>query len=138
MNERVEMNRPIIAEFRASDGVVGGQFEGIPLLLLSSTGARSGLTRTLPVMYTADAGRYVIFGANGGRDVDSLWCANLAANPDVTIEVGRSTFAATATFAEGAERERLWAAATAAHQLPADLQARTSRPVPVIVLTPYD
>ena len=138
MADRVEVNLGIIAEFRANGGVVGGQFDGVPLLLLSTTGARSGRTRTSPVMYARDEGRYVVFGANGGRDVDPAWCANIAAQPDVTIEVGTTTFAATARLAGGAERDRLWTAATSAHQLLTDLQGRTSRQVPVVVLTPYD
>jgi deazaflavin-dependent oxidoreductase (nitroreductase family) len=138
MTDRVEVNRRIIDEFRANGGVVGGQFEGIPLLLLSSKGARSRRTRTSPLMYVPDGGRYVIFGANGGRDIDPAWCTNVANHPDVTIEIGTSTFAATAALVEGTERDRIWTAAAAAHPLLADLQARTARIVPVVVLTPYD
>jgi deazaflavin-dependent oxidoreductase (nitroreductase family) len=99
----------VIAEFRANGGRVGGPLAGLPLLLLTTTGARSGLPRTNPIAYFSDNGRLVVTAAKTGdatRHPD--WFHNLRANPDIIVELGSETFSARATILEGAERQRLF------------------------------
>src|SRR4051795_9007506 len=83
-----DFNARIIDEFHANDGVVGGMFEGVPLLLLHHTGAKSGKSRINPLAYQSDRGRYVVFASKGGAPTNPDWYYNLQANPDVTIQVG--------------------------------------------------
>jgi deazaflavin-dependent oxidoreductase (nitroreductase family) len=135
VNQREEWNQRVIEEFRANGGVVGGDFAGVPLLLLHHVGARSGTDRVSPVAYRADGERWVIFAANGGRPTNPRWVHNLAAHPAATIEVGTDTVEVVARVAAGEERERLWslqkqeAAGFADHETNA--QGRT---IPVVVL----
>jgi len=129
-----DRNAPVIAEFRAHAGRVGGYFAGIDLLLLTSTGARSGRSYTHPLSYATDGGRYVVIAADGGAPAHPGWYYNLIAHPDVTVEVGPEKFPAWADLAIGAERERLFR--ERAQVLPAlnDFQARTSREIPVFTI----
>jgi deazaflavin-dependent oxidoreductase (nitroreductase family) len=131
--DRVEVNRAIIAEFRANGGEVS-QFAGVPLLLLTTTGARSGEPRTSPMMYALDGDRHVVYGTNGGRDIDPAWVHNLRADPRAVIEVGVDRLEVAATFTEGDEHARLWDRAVEQNPTFADFTARTDRPIPVIVL----
>ena len=133
-----DFNAQVIAEFRANQGRVGGMFEGVPLLLLHHTGARSGASRTNPLAYLEDAGRYVVFASKGGAPEHPAWYFNLKASPEVTIEVGEQTLAARAREASGEERERLYG--TQAERMPqfAEYAQRTTRTIPVIVLTPRE
>ena len=103
-----EWNKSIIEEFRANAGKVGGPFEGAPLLLLHTTGAKSGKERLNPLMYLPDGDRAIIFASKGGSPDSPDWYYNLVANPGVTVEVGTDSYPATATVLEGAERERVW------------------------------
>lgn len=127
-------NRAIIAEFRANEGRVGGPFEGRPMLLLSTVGARSGQTRTSPLVYTTDGERFVIMASKGGAPTNPDWYYNLLANPVVTVEVGTEQFQARASVAEGEERTRLFDQMAA--QMPgfAEYQRNTERQIPVVVL----
>jgi len=123
-------------EFRANAGKVGGPFEGSPMLILHTTGARSGREHMNPLVYQSDGDRLVVFASKGGAPNHPDWYHNLAANPDVTIEVGTETLAKRARIATGDERERLW---TRQKQLMpgfADYQAKTARQIPVVVLEP--
>jgi deazaflavin-dependent oxidoreductase (nitroreductase family) len=129
-----EFNRRLIAEFRASGGKVGGAYEGAPLLLLTTTGARSGRQHTTPLLYLEDAGRLVVFGTRGGGPTNPDWYYNLLAHPDATVEVGPETFAVHATVADGEERDRLAATQRAKRPQFAENEARTSRRIPVVVL----
>jgi deazaflavin-dependent oxidoreductase (nitroreductase family) len=131
-----EFNARIIDEFHANEGVVGGMFEGVPLLLLHHTGAKSGQTRVNPLAYQRDGGRYVVFASKGGAPTNPDWFHNLRANPDVTIEVGTDTIAVVASQATGEERERLFR--TQVENVPqfAEYEKQTDREIPVIVLTP--
>ncbi|MEU5303147.1 nitroreductase/quinone reductase family protein [Streptomyces noursei] len=130
-------NRRVIAEFRANGGVVGGPFAGRRLLLLTTTGARSGLPRTTPACYLAEAdGRLAVFPSNGGAATPPAWYRNLTAHPEVTVEVGTRVYRALATEAEGTTRDRLWDRQVAADPQFAAFQERAGRPVPVVVLTP--
>jgi deazaflavin-dependent oxidoreductase (nitroreductase family) len=134
--ERRARNAEIIDEFRANSGIVGGPFDGTPMLLLTTTGARSGEPRTMPLTYLRDGDDHlVVFAANGGSPHHPGWYHNLLADPRVTLEVGPDRFEAVAHDAEGVERERLWAAKLAVMPLLADFETRAGdRVIPVVVL----
>jgi deazaflavin-dependent oxidoreductase (nitroreductase family) len=129
-----DRNAPVIAEFRDHAGRVGGYFAGIDLLLLTTTGARSGQAYTHPLSYSRDGERYVVIAADGGAPAHPGWYYNLIAHPEATVEVGTEKFAAWADLAIGAERERLFR--ERAEVMPAlkDFQARTSREIPVFTI----
>ena len=129
-----EFNTKIIAEFRANGGKVGPPFEGAPMVLLTSVGAKSGKQRVNPLVYTTDGDRYVIIASKGGAPTNPDWYYNVKANPEVTVEIGEETFAARATVAEPAERDRLFAAQ--AELMPGfkDYEKATDRVIPVVVL----
>src|SRR2546422_4567711 len=129
-----DWNEKIIEEFRANAGRVGGPFEGAPLLLLHSTGAKSGEVRVNPVMYQADGDRLAVFASKGGAPVNPDWCHNLRANPRARVEVGTDTFEVEARFADGEERDRIWERQKQRYPAFADYERKTSRQIPVIVL----
>jgi deazaflavin-dependent oxidoreductase (nitroreductase family) len=128
-------NRKIIEEFRANDGIVGGMFEGMPLLLLHHVGAKTGTKRVNPLAYQrlSDAS-VAIFASKGGAPNNPDWFHNLVANPDVTVEVGTESYPATARVATGEERERIWNAQKQALPQFAEYEAKVSREIPVVVL----
>jgi deazaflavin-dependent oxidoreductase (nitroreductase family) len=128
-------NRQIIEEFRANDGVVGGMFEGMPLLLLHHVGAKSGTERINPLAYQRlSDGSVAIFASKGGAPSNPDWFHNLVANPDVKVEVGTESYPATARVATGEERERIWNAQKQALPQFAEYEAKVSREIPVVVL----
>jgi deazaflavin-dependent oxidoreductase (nitroreductase family) len=129
-------NAAIIEEFRANDGKVGGGFAGAPLLLLHSTGAKSGKTRINPMMYLADQGRYYVFASKAGADTNPDWYHNLRANPAASIEIGSGTVEVTASEVTGAERDEIYARQASLYSGFADYQKKTSRVIPVIALVP--
>jgi len=129
-----DWNTKIIDEFRATGGKVGGQFEGAPLLLLHSTGAKSGQDRVAPVVYLADGDDLVVFASKAGADTNPDWFHNLKANPDTRVEVGADTVAVRSRVAEGEERDRLFEQQKAAYPGFADYEAGTDRVIPVVVL----
>jgi deazaflavin-dependent oxidoreductase (nitroreductase family) len=131
-----DWNAAIIEEFRANEGVVGGQFEGAPLLLLHSTGARSGQERVNPVMYQPVGGDYAVFASKGGAPTNPDWYHNLMANPRAVVEVGTDTVDVTAREAEGEERGRIWAAQKEDYPGFADYERATTREIPVVILHP--
>lgn len=133
-----EFNAHVIDEFRANEGRVGGMFEGMPLLLLHHTGARSGQSRVNPLVYQRDEDRYVIFASKGGAPSNPAWYHNVKANPDVRIEVGTERFDATACEATGDERHRLFRTQAEQHPQFGDYERKTDRVIPVIVLTPRE
>ncbi len=129
-----DFNQQIIEEFRANGGRLGGGFAGAPILLLHTTGAKSGKERVNPLVYQADGDRLVVFASKAGAPTNPDWFHNLKANPAVTAEVGTETIAFTARVAEGEEHDRLWA-----HQkelMPgfADYEQTAGRVIPVVVL----
>lgn len=128
-------NRSIIEEFRANQGRVGGSFAGSALLLLHTTGAKTGRPHICPVMYLADRHRYVVFASNAGGPHHPAWYHNLLTEPRVTIEVGATTQARLATVAVGDERETLWARQKEAEPRFAEYERATARTTPVVVLT---
>jgi deazaflavin-dependent oxidoreductase (nitroreductase family) len=131
-------NTKVIDEFRANDGRVGGPFEGLSILLLHHTGAKSGERRINPLAYRRDDGRYVIFASKGGSPTHPAWYHNLKAFPETTIEVGTETIDVTAGEASGEERERLFRAQAGDVPQFGEYERRTERVIPVIVLTPHE
>jgi len=132
-----DFNAQIIEEFHANEGRVAGMFEGMPLLLLHHTGARSGQSRINPLVYLSDGERYVIFASKAGAPTNPDWYHNLKAHPDVQIEVGNDTIDVLASEASGEERERLYR--TQAERTPqfAEYEQKAGgRVIPVIILTP--
>src|SRR5688572_6499222 len=105
-----DFNKPIIEEFRANEGKVGGYFAGANMLLLHTVGAKSGQARTNPLVYVTDSDRFVVGATKGGADSNPDWYYNLLANPTVTVELGSEQFQARATaVTEEPERSRLYA-----------------------------
>ena len=129
-----DFNQNVITEFRANGGKVGGPFEGAPMMLLTTTGAKSGQARTSPVVYTKDGDRYVIIASKAGAPTNPDWFHNLVANPEVTLEVGTETFPARATVTSGEERTRLYDAQAALMPGFAEYSQKTTREMPVVVL----
>jgi deazaflavin-dependent oxidoreductase (nitroreductase family) len=127
-------NQSVIQEFRENGGQVGGPWEGRDLLLLTTSGRKSGRPRTTPVAYTRDGDRLLVYASKGGAPEDPDWFRNLVADPEVTVEVGPGRYAATAVPLEGEERDRLWAEHTARWPHFADYQAKAGRLIPVVAL----
>lgn len=133
-----DWNDKIIEEFRSNGGRVGGNFAGAPLLLLHSTGAKSGQQRISPMMYLPDGERFLVFASNAGADSHPAWYHNLKANPDASVEVGTSTRKVRATDLEGAERNSFYEKQATLYPGFATYQEGTDRVIPVIALTPVD
>jgi len=131
-----DFNAKVIDEFRANEGRVGGMFASMPILLLHHTGARSGAERVNPVAYYQDGERYVIIASKGGAPSHPAWYHNLVAHPDATIEIGTQTLQVRATEATGEERQRLYGAQAELMPQFAEYAEKTTRTIPVIVLTP--
>ena len=129
-----DFNEKIIEEFRANGGKVGGPFEGAPLLLLHTTGAKTGRTRVKPLAYRRDGDRLVVFGTKGGAPTNPEWYYNIRANPRVTVEVGSDRFEADARVAPPDERDRIWRLQTQEVPVMADYQEKTDRTIPVVIL----
>jgi deazaflavin-dependent oxidoreductase (nitroreductase family) len=130
-----DWNARNIAEFRGNHGKVGGDFEGAPLLLLHTTGARSGKLRINPLMYLKDGERYLVFASKGGADTNPDWYHNLKAHPNVQIEVGDETINVHAEEIVGPERDTLYGRQAALYPRFADYQLQTKRIIPVVALT---
>ena len=134
MAEQADYNRRLIAEFRSERGKIGGPLAGRPLLLLTTTGAKSGQPRTTPLMYIPIDDQLLLIASNMGAATHPDWYRNIVAQPHVTIELGAETFEARATVAAGAERDRLWAMLIALYPFFTEHQAKTTREIPLIVL----
>ncbi len=131
-----DWNTKIIDEFRSNEGRVGGQFEGAPLLLLHSTGAKSGEERVNPIMYQSVGSDMAVFASKAGAPTNPDWYHNLKANPRATVEVGTDTVQVTARVAEADERERIWTKQKADYPGFADYEKATTREIPVVILSP--
>jgi deazaflavin-dependent oxidoreductase (nitroreductase family) len=129
-----DWNTKIIEEFRANEGRVGGPFQGAPMLLLTTTGRRTGERRTNPMMYLADGDRLLVFASKGGAPTHPDWYRNLVSDPKVTVEVGTESYQAHATVLQGDERDRLYAEQSRRYPGFAEYQANTSRIIPVVAL----
>ncbi len=131
-----DFNTQIIEEFHANEGRVGGMFEGMPLLLLHHTGAKSGNSRITPLAYQNDDQRYVVFASKAGAPTNPDWYHNLKAHPNVAVEVGTDTIDVVASEVIGEERERLYRAQAERSPQFAEYGTRSDRVIPVVVLTP--
>jgi deazaflavin-dependent oxidoreductase (nitroreductase family) len=129
-----DWNAQIISEFRANEGRVGGAFEGAPMLLLHTTGARSGAERVNPMMYLDDGGRIYVFASKAGADSHPDWYHNLVAHPSVTVEIGSDTIEATARPLERTERDRIYSVQASRYPGFAEYQEKTTRVIPVVEL----
>ena len=138
MSEMSEFNEKVIREFRAIEGKVGGQMANMPVLLLTVTGAKTGRKLTRPLVYTRDGDRIVVIASFAGAPTSPPWYFNLVANPAATVELGSESFQVQATETSGEERQRLFD--QQAEQMPifADYQKKTTRQIPVFVLTCKD
>ena len=130
----VDHNAAIIEEFRNRQGQVGGNFAGAPLLLLHTTGARSGQPRVHPVMYLDLEGRRFVFASKAGADTNPDWYHNLIANPSVEVELGTETYTATAKPLQGAERDRIFKQQARRYPRFGEYQEKTNRTIPVVEL----
>jgi deazaflavin-dependent oxidoreductase (nitroreductase family) len=136
MAEMDDWNKKVVDEFRANGGKVAGQFEGAPLLLLHTTGAKSGQARVNPVMYQDDGDNHVVFASKGGAPTNPDWYHNLVANPRGSIEVGDKTINVVAHVADDETRDRLWPAWKERFPGFAEYEAKTDRKIPLVVLQP--
>jgi deazaflavin-dependent oxidoreductase (nitroreductase family) len=129
-----DWNSRTIEEFRSNGGKVGGVWKDRPLLLLTTTGAKSGKRHTTPTMYLREGDRLLVFASKGGAPTHPDWYHNLQVNPRVTVEVGGEAYEATATVLKGEERDRLYARQAELYPQFADYQRKTTRKIPVIAL----
>jgi len=127
-------NQSNIEEFRANAGRLGGPFEGATMLLLTTVGAKTGLSRTNPLMYFADGNRYLIAASYAGGPNNPPWYYNLLATPIVEVEMGTERFQARAEILNEPERATLYARIASTYPMFAEYQRQTTRPIPVIAL----
>ena len=130
------MSKTHLATQRISGGRLLGRVVGMPVLLLTTTGRRTGKPRTTPLTFLRDATDLVVIASNGGSDRTPDWCLNLERNPRAVVQIGAEKLAVTARTASAAERERLWVEVTAAYSGYARYQERTAREIPVLLLSP--
>ena len=136
MSEHAERNQPVIDEFRANAGIVGGRYAGRNLLRVNAKGARTGMVRVHPVIYTKDGNRYAIAASLAGADKHPAWYHNLVAHPEVEIEVGALRLKVRAKVAEEPERARLYSKLASEAPVFNDYQKKTTRVIPMIIFSP--
>ncbi|MET8777196.1 nitroreductase family deazaflavin-dependent oxidoreductase [Nocardia sp. NPDC004654] len=130
-----DFNAQVIEEFRANGGRVGGMFEGrTNMVLITTTGAKSGRQVTNPLVYLPDGDRMVLVASNGGADRHPAWYHNLRAKPELTVEVGTEKFHAAAEFVTGAERDELYDRMVELMPAFGDYRAKTTRVIPVVAV----
>ena len=136
MSDMDDFNSKIIDEFRSNGGKVGGQFEGAPVLLLHTVGAKSGAARVNPMMYMEDGKRRYVFASKAGAPTNPDWYHNLVAHPEVGVELGSDTYRARAVVLEGAERDAVYAAHAAQYPGFAEYETQVgdARVIPVVRL----
>jgi deazaflavin-dependent oxidoreductase (nitroreductase family) len=134
MSGPTDFNQRIIDEFRANGGKVGGPFEGARLLLLHTTGAKTGQRRVNPLAYRRDGESLVVFASKAGAPTNPDWYHNLRANPRATVEVGTEQFEVSARITEAGERDRLWHQGKQDIPAFAEYEQKTDRKIPVVVL----
>ena len=130
-----ERNQAIIEEFRANDGKIDGHFADATLLLLHTTGARSGQSRINPLVYKADGDRYIVVASKGGAPTHPDWYHNIVANQEVSVEVGTEKFQALATVAVEPERTQLYEQMVSMNSTFDEYQRKVTRIIPIIILT---
>jgi deazaflavin-dependent oxidoreductase (nitroreductase family) len=131
-----DWNTQIIEEFRANGGKVGGGFSGTPLLLLHTTGAKSGREHVTPVTYRKVDGGYAVFASKAGAPTNPDWYHNLIAHPQVQAEIGTETVQLMARVADQQERDPIWAAQKTENPGFAEYESKTTRQIPVVILEP--
>lgn len=129
-----DFNQQVIEEFRSHDGRVGGGLDGAPMVLVTTTGAKSGQRRTTPLVYLRDGDHVYIFASKGGAPTNPAWYHNVVANPRVSVEIGPETYEAEAKVLNGDERDRVFAVQAGVMPGFADYQAKTGRVIPVVEL----
>jgi deazaflavin-dependent oxidoreductase (nitroreductase family) len=129
-----DWNKTVIEEFRSNDGVVGGQFEGAPVLLLGTKGAKSGVDRVNPMMYLEEDGKIYVFASYAGADKHPDWFHNIKADAKVTVEIGTEKYEATAEPVPLEERDRIYAIQAARFANFAEYETKTTRVIPVVEL----
>lgn len=135
VNSFNDFNKKIMEEFHDNAGKVGGPFAGADVLILTSTGAKSGQTRWNPLVYTRDGDRFVIVASKGGAPTSPDWYHNLVVHPSAVIEVGSDVISVDASMASDAERDRLYAQHAARMPQFLEYAKKTKRTIPVVVLT---
>jgi deazaflavin-dependent oxidoreductase (nitroreductase family) len=138
MTDYADWTKNLIADIRANGRPTSGYFEGRPVMVLTTTGAKSGEPRTAVVSFSRDGAAYVVVGSKSGEPEDPAWFTNLVANPVVTVEADGKTFQASATVAEGADRDALWDRHVAEHPQFAEYPSKTDRIIPIARLNPLD
>jgi deazaflavin-dependent oxidoreductase (nitroreductase family) len=132
------MSRVNTWAYRATNGRLGGRFlRGAPVLLLTTVGRKSGARRVAPLIYARDGERVLLVASKGGMDHHPLWYRNLVANPEVEVQIGAEVRRMTARTATAAEKQALWPTMVAVYRDYDDYQARTTRDIPLIILTPH-
>ena len=134
MSDQIEYNRKLIEEFRATRTVPDGPYARRPILILTTTGNKTGQPRTTPVMYIRDGERLLVIASNAGAVQHPHWYRNLAAHPGVTVEIGTETFDAQAIPLEGADRQQVWERIVQQQPFFAEHQAKIERQIPVVEL----
>ncbi len=134
MSDVNDWNAQVIAEFRANAGQLGGSFAGAPVLLLHTTGAKSGEERVHPMMYLDLDGHRYVFASKAGADTNPDWYHNLVARPQVTVEAGTETYPATAAPVTGEDRDRIYAEQARRYPGFAEYQEKANRVIPVVEL----
>ncbi len=132
MPDYQDYNRQVIEQFRLNRDK--GEAQPRPLLLLTTTGAKSGKSHTTPVRAFFDGDVTYVFASKGGAPSHPDWYRNLVAHPDVTVELGSETFKARAVIASGEERKRLWEKAIAEEPTFGEYQTKTTREIPIVIL----
>jgi len=134
MTDVQDWNKKLIEDFRASGGEVGGPLAGAPLLLLTTTGAKTGRKHTTPTMYLADADHLVVFATKAGAPTNPDWYRNLVAHPRATVELGSESFEVDAEVASREERDRLYAIQAERNPTFAEYEKMTTRVIPAVLL----
>jgi len=135
MTDYADWTKNLIADIRANGRPTSGYFEGKAVMVLTTTGSKSGEPREAVVTYTRDGDDYVVVGSKSGEPDDPAWFTNLVVNPIVTVETDGETFQARATVAQGADRDALWDRHVAEHQQFAEYPSKTDRVIPIARLT---
>jgi deazaflavin-dependent oxidoreductase (nitroreductase family) len=136
MTDYTDWTKNLIADIRANGRPTSGYFEGRAVMVLTTTGAKTGEPREVVVTYSRDGADYIVVGSKSGEPEDPAWFTNLVVNPVVTVETDGQTFQARATVVEGADRDALWDRHVAELQQFADYPSKTDRIIPIARLTP--
>ena len=134
MTDQKEFNRKLIEEFRATRGDPDGPYAKRPIVLLTTTGFKTGQLSTTPVMYVLEGDRLLVIASNAGAPRHPSWYLNLAAHPELTVEIGTETYTARAVVLEGIDRQQIWEKIVQQYPFFGDHQAKIERRIPVVEL----